>query len=293
MISFQWQKTKKINTDFSITDWLHHVRQIHFERSNEFANSLWVLLAHVLKRPKSWLLAHGEEKIPQGKISILNGMVSRLIAGEPLAYLIGYWSFFGLDFLVDKTVLIPRPETELLVEKAIIWLRMNPNARAIMDFGTGSGCIAISLATIFPDRDFFASDISFSSLEVASKNSMQHSTKNIHLVSCDLMECLNKKFNLICSNPPYIPTKILKSLRVSQYEPWLALNGGENGMNIVSRFLEESTHHLEKKGALLMEIESSNKKQVLNIARNYFPTAEIHIQEDLAGNARLLMIVTH
>lgn len=290
--NFRHQKTKKIKAELSVSHWLHQVRQMHPGQSQEFTNSVWVLLSYVVEKPKSWLIAHSDVLISPAQLCTLNNLVLRLANGEPLAYLIGHWSFFGLDFHVNKSVLIPRPETELLVENAIDWLRRNPAAHTIMDIGTGSGCIAISLASIFPERVFIASDIVFSTLEVARKNSLLHSTQNICLVECDLMKSLDTKFNLICANPPYIPTETLKSLQVSQHEPWLALDGGENGIETTSRILEESIHHLEKNGALLMEIESSKKEEILSVSRLFFPTAGIQILNDLAGNARLLMIQT-
>ncbi len=291
--SFQQQKTKKNKEGLSISDWVQQIRQTHPGKSQEFTNSVWVLLSHVLEKPKSWLIAHDDTRISPKQSSILNNLIQHLLKSEPLAYLIGLWSFFGLDFFVDKSVLIPRPETELLVEEAIHWLKRYPDAHTIADIGTGSGCIAITLASAFPDRDFFATDIDFSALKIAKKNILFHSNQNINLVECDLMKCLLKKFNLICANPPYIPTEELKSLPVNQHEPWLALDGGENGMVTVTRFLEESTHHLEKNGAVLMEIESTKEKQVMSISRNFFPSAEIQIQDDLAGKARLLIIQSH
>lgn len=291
--SFRQRKTKKNKEGLSISEWVQNFRQMHPGKSKEFNNSVWVLLSYVLEKPKSWLIAHDDTRISPKQSSILNNLVQHLLKGEPLAYLIGLWSFFGLDFFVDKSVLIPRPETELLVEKAIDWLKKYSNAQTIADIGTGSGCIAITLASAFPDRDFFATDIDFSALKIAKKNILFHSNQNINLVECDLMECLSRKFNLICANPPYIPTEVLKSLPVNQYEPLLALDGGENGMVTVTRFLEESTHHLEKNGAVLMEIESTKKEEVLIIAKNIFPAADIQIQDDLAGNARLLMIQSY
>lgn len=291
--SFRQQKTKKNKEGLSIYDWVQQIRQTHPRESQEFANSVWVLLSHVLEKPKSWLIAHSDARISPKQSSILNNLVQRLSKGEPLPYLIGHWSFFGLDFFVDKSVLIPRPETELLVEKAIDWLKRYPDAHTIADIGTGSGCIAITLASAFPDRDFFATDIDFSALKIAKKNILFHSNQNINLVECDLMKCLLMKFNLICANPPYIPIEELKSLPVNQHEPWLALDGGENGMVTVTRFLEETTHHLKKNGAVLMEIESTKREQVLSISENFFPAADIQILDDLAGNARLLMIQSH
>lgn len=291
--SFRQHKTKKNKEGLTISDWVQQIRQMHPGKSREFANSVWVLLSHVLEKPKSWLIAHSDARISPKQLSILNNLVQHLLKGEPLAYLIGQWSFFGLDFFVDKSVLIPRPETELLVEKAINWLKRYPDAHTIADIGTGSGCIAISLASAFPDRDFIATDIVFSALKIAKKNILLHSIENTYLVQCDLINNLARKFDLICANPPYIPTKVLKVLPVSQHEPWLALDGGENGMVTVTRFLEESTHHLEKNGAVLMEIESTKTEQVLNISRNFFPAADIQIQNDLAGNARLLLIQSH
>ena len=291
--SFQQQKTKKIKAELSISHWLHEVRQMYPGQSPEFVNSIYVLLSHVLKHPKSWLLAHSEATISPEQYSKLTDLIERLTTGEPLAYLVGHWSFFGLDFLIDKSVLVPRPETELLVEKAIDWLKLHHKAQTIADIGTGSGCIAITLASIFPAHEFFATDIVHSALKVAQKNIMLHFTQNVHLVECDLMKCLDWKFDLICANPPYIPTGVLMTLPIAKYEPWQALDGGENGMATISRFLEDATHHLKHNGALLMEIESTKREQVMSISGDLFPTAEIQIHDDLSGDARLLIIQSH
>ncbi len=147
-----------------------------------------VLLAHILERPRSWLLAHPEADLSPARQAALMEAVSRLEGGEPLPYVLGHWEFYGLDFIVTPDVLIPRPETELLVEHAIGWLQAHPGRRQAADIGTGSGCIAVSLAYHVPDLHLLATDISLAALDVASQNARKHSVANrIEFVCYDLL----------------------------------------------------------------------------------------------------------
>jgi release factor glutamine methyltransferase len=279
-----------ITKPFSVSDWLNVIKQEHPELSGEARNSIWVLLSHVLDQPKSWLMAHTEFQIESSQKTILDTLFSRLMKGIPLAYLINQWSFFGLDFYVNESVLIPRPETELLVEKAVYWLQMNLHAKTMADVGTGSGCIAIVIAKAFPQLKIVASDISISALHVSQKNIQKYTISNINLVECDLLTCIKKKFDLICSNLPYIPTQTLNSLAVSKHEPRIALDGGDNGLMHIKRLLNQATNSLQEKGALLLEIESTQEKEILKSAKDIFPAAKLAIFEDLAKKPRLLMI---
>src|SRR5512139_3750631 len=129
-----------------------------------------VLLAHILEKPRSWILAHPEAILTQGQQTRLNEAFVRLENGEPFPYVLGHWEFFGLDFEVSPDVLIPRPETELLVEKAIAWLQASPVRRTVADVGTGSGAIAASIAISVWDAQIFATDISPEALQVAQRN---------------------------------------------------------------------------------------------------------------------------
>lgn len=210
----------------------------------------------------------------------------------PLAYLIGHWSFFGLDFIVNSSVLIPRPETELLVEKARFWLNVNPNSHSMADVGIGSGCISIALSKYIPDLHIFATDISWAALQIARENIKRYSLTNIFLIQSNLLDGIQEKFDLICANLPYIPARTLETLSVNQYEPHQALNGGENGLFFINSFISAATDYLTSQSILLMEIECSQKETVLEIAKHHFPHSSIQIFEDLAHLPRLLMVQT-
>jgi release factor glutamine methyltransferase len=255
-----------------------------------------VLLAHQLKRPRSWVLAHPEASLTNNQITTLEESVTRLLGGQPLAYILGDWEFFGLEFEVTPDVLIPRPETELLVERAITWLRkltVGDRILRVMDVGTGSGCIAIAMAVNVPNIIVTATDISPAALRVAHKNAeMMHVSDRITFVEADLFPELSipDPFSLIVANLPYIPTNILKKTTVYGREPTLALDGGPDGLTIIRRFLKKAPFWLLPGGLLMFEIESSEGASVQLLATNTFPNARIQLHKDLAGYDRLLEI---
>ena len=147
-----------------------------------------VLIAHILHKPRTWVMAHPELTLTMEQQKQLDDSLARLKRGESFAYVLGHWEFFGLEFDITRDVLIPRPETELLVQKAIIWLQESPVRRKVADIGTGSGVIAISIATHFPDAYVLATDISHEALEVARKNAIKFDVLNrIEFVQCDLL----------------------------------------------------------------------------------------------------------
>ena len=258
-----------------------------------------VLLAHILGKPRPWVLAHPEAILDKTQQASLAQAVTRLRGGEPLPYVLGEWEFFGLTFKVTPDVLIPRPETELLVEKALEWLNTHPNRGRVVDVGTGSGCIAVSLAKQAPDLRILATDISFLALNVARSNAIRHGlSRRIDFLQSDLLSGLqsglkagiNDQFDMICANPPYLPTSRLSSLKVYQYEPTIALDGGEDGLNILRRLLAQSARLLTPGGLFLSEIDASMSEPVRLIAHSAFPGATIQIIRDLSGNDRLLTI---
>lgn len=256
-----------------------------------------VLLARLLDRPRSWVLAHPEARLT-GKLNAkLYALVARLEGGEPLPYIVGHWEFFGLEFDVTPDVLIPRPETELLVERAIAWLRRaEPASRElrVMDVGTGSGCIAISLAVNVLGLSITATDISPAALNVARFNAenMKVSTC-ITFLEADLFpdHIISDSFSLIVTNPPYIPSNILFKTHVYGSEPSLALDGGPDGLALIRRILKETPGRLISGGMLLMEIEASEGPAVLSLASDAFPKARIHLFKDLSGHERLLEVL--
>jgi len=257
-----------------------------------------VLLAHQMKRSRSWVMAHPEIFLTVSQISALEVGIARLEGGQPLAYILGAWEFFGLQFEVTPDVLIPRPETELLVEKAIKWLKEYPSrdgAMKVMDVGTGSGCISIAIAVSVSDINITATDISTAALMVAGKNAerMQVSDR-ITFIEADLFPLISTSnpCSLIVANLPYIPTKTLCKSSVYGREPTLALDGGPDGLVIIRRFLEESTTWLLPGGRLLFEIEASEGPAAKFMASRTFPNALITLHKDLSGRDRLLEVQT-
>jgi release factor glutamine methyltransferase len=250
-----------------------------------------VLLAHVLDRPRSWVLAHPEASLDKYLAETLADLVHRRLLGEPLPYIIGHWEFFCLDFTLSPAVLIPRPETELLVERALGWLNARPDRRLVSDVGTGSACIAVSLAKNCPGIRVLASDISLAALRIARLNILRHGVSvQVQLLSCDLIPPIAGQFDLICANLPYIPTEKLSHLPVAEHEPILALDGGESGVDRIQKLFEKAPACLGPGGLMLLEIEASQGERVSVLARRAFPGAEIGVLQDLSGLDRLVSV---
>jgi len=252
-----------------------------------------VLLAHILKRPRTWILSHPEAVLTITQAEHLSDAFLQLRSGVPLPYVLGKWEFYNLSFHVNPDVLIPRPETELIVDNAIQWLKENPTSRMAADIGTGSGCIAISLAVNIPNLIIKASDISNTALSVARCNVKEHNVAaRISLSQANLFNPKFKGFDIITANLPYIPTETLHGLIVYGREPTIALDGGISGFDLINRFLEEAPAYLAPGGVLFIEIEDQQGKIALETSQNHFPDAVISLQPDLSGFDRMLRIQT-
>jgi release factor glutamine methyltransferase len=250
-----------------------------------------VLLAFVLEKPRAWVLAHPEAILTPDQERRLGESQARLEQGEPLPYVLGRWEFYGLDFSVNPSVLIPRPETELLVEHALAWLRAAPGSRQALDVGTGSGCIAVALAVHLPDLHVVASDISQEALKTTRLNAAHHGVANrVVCVQSHLIPTTDRAFDLICANLPYIPAEKLKELKVAQWEPRLALDGGQDGLKLIRDLLFRNPNSLARGGLLLMEIEASQGSAAWSLAKAAFPRAEVTLLPDLAGHDRLVKV---
>jgi release factor glutamine methyltransferase len=257
-----------------------------------------VLLGHILRQPRTWIIAHPELTLTPEQQAQLAELLGRLEHGEAFPYVLGHWEFFGLDFDVTPDVLIPRPETELLVERAIAWLQEAPVRRTIADVGTGSGAIAVSIAVKLPDARVLATDISPQALEVARKNAIKFNVQErIEFVQCDLLPGPSpiadrrSPIDLICANLPYIPTETLHQLPIFGREPTLALDGGPDGLESIRRLLKTGPEWLAPNGMILLEIEATRGIQALNLACDLFSAATIRLRQDLAGRDRLLEIL--
>lgn len=250
-----------------------------------------VILEHVLRQPRAVLLAHLERELTAAQLADLDKMLIRRLSGEPLPYLLGRWEFYGLELMVTPDVLIPRPETELLVEQALGWLKTHPDRRRAADVGTGSGAISAALLSQVPDLHVTAADISYPALKVAQTNLAAHKViSRCTLLQSDLLSACSGPFDLICANLPYIPTRTLSDLEVARSEPALALDGGADGLRLIERLLVDASRVLANGGLLLLEIEDSQGESAPWLARTFFPGAAIDLHFDLAGLPRLVSI---
>jgi release factor glutamine methyltransferase len=257
-----------------------------------------VILGHILNKPRTWVMAHPELTLTDQQQENLDSALARLESGEPFPYVLGHWEFFGHDFDITPDVLIPRPETELLVEKALAWLKESPVRRTVADVGTGSGIIAVTIAMEIPSARILATDISPAALQVAQNNAYKFDIADrINFVECDILPPHPKSlpteehFDLLCANLPYIPTETLRSLPVYEREPRLALDGGSDGLDLFRKLMSRAPEWMAPNSLILLEIESTLGVQALNLACDMFSRAEIHLHKDLTGRDRLLEIM--
>ncbi|MBL8057977.1 MAG: peptide chain release factor N(5)-glutamine methyltransferase [Anaerolineales bacterium] len=255
-----------------------------------------VLLAQVLGLGRAQVLARPAQALSPDQQTAFTQLVARAAQGEPLPYLTGRREFHGLEFLVDPRVLIPRPETELLVDQALAFLAAQPAGadRPVLDVGTGSGCIAVTLAVKHPAASVTAVDVSAEALAVAAANAARHGVLGrVSFFQSDLLSGLPQRpagFHLLCANLPYIPSETLAGLPVARFEPRLALDGGPDGLRWVRRLLVDAPRVMAPGGRLLLEIEHRQGALALELARQAFPGALAVLQPDYAGLDRLLSL---
>lgn len=258
-----------------------------------------LLLGFVLNRDRAFLIANDDRDLNEEEIERFFRLIERRASGEPIQYITGRQEFFGLEFEVNENVLIPRPETEILVEAAIEILREKENP-AFCDVGTGSGCIPISILANLEKAKAVALDISSAALAVARKNSEKHGVADrIEFYESDVFAVFNNpkskiqnpKFDLILSNPPYIPNKDLPGLprEVREHEPHVALFGGDVGTEIVARLLLDAPRYLEKEGWLMFEIGFTQGEAVREMIDEKIWRL-IEIKDDLAGIPRIVVL---
>jgi release factor glutamine methyltransferase len=228
--------------------------------------------------------------------SLFAALLQRRRSHEPTAYITGHKEFFGLDFIVDSSVLIPRPESELLVEHA---LRLASTAFAdaclIADVGTGCGAIAVAVAANVPHAKIYAADLSPEALAVAGRNCERHGVgSRVTLVQGDLLGALPERVHLIVANLPYVRESELAGLspEVSRFEPRIALAGGVDGLSKIERLLSCASEYLLDAGVVLLEIDSRQRRRVCDMAHSLIPGSEIEVATDLGGLSRVVAIQT-
>ena len=256
-----------------------------------------LLLGHVLRMTKTQLYTEPEKVLTSTETRCLWRLVQRRLDHEPTAYILGHCEFYGIDFYIDPHTFIPRPETELLVEKAVeLAHRIYHGGQkiTIADVGTGCGAIAVSLALALPRAKIYATDISTSALRVAGMNCRRHGVNSqVELLKGNLLEPLPQPVDMIVANLPYIKDCEFKdlSLEIRNFEPTIALAGGEHGLDKIQRMLEKMSGKLNYGACFLLEIGQGQGEMLTSLIKNYFPQAGIESISDLGGIERVVKVV--
>jgi release factor glutamine methyltransferase len=260
-----------------------------------------LLVAHGLHETRLALYARPDSGVNEKDETALKELVLRRARREPLQHLIGAWEFWGRSFKVNSDVLIPRPETEFLIESALAFrgLLKEQEAPTAVDIGTGSGCLAITLAKEIPEARIYASDLSSEALSMAEENAKMHGVSDrIRFLKGDLYEPIKQqglagRVNLLVSNPPYIPGAVLMELEpeVRDHEPRIALDGGLDGLLFYRRLLAEAQTVLAPEGMMILELGQGQTADVIPLAVRSGLTVH-HILRDYAGIPRVLTLVS-
>ncbi len=259
-----------------------------------------LMLGHLMKLDRLQLILRREEELHPAVVEQFQQAVQRRSAGEPLAYITGEKYFYGLKFIVNKDVLIPRPETELIIDSALSWVNTLSEGADYkisgLDLGTGSGILAITLALKLPNATFWALDLSAEALRMAQKNAALHSVDARITCQqgnyCEALEMVQPRpqFNLIVSNPPYIGEKEFEHLpqNVKSYEPALALDGGQDGLDSYRSILKGLSPYLQVPGLVLFEIGAAQQEAVETLCHQSGLFSEITWLYDLSGHPRVM-----
>lgn len=275
----------------TIAQALQQARQQIAPASQSAALDAQILLAETLGVSRAHLLTHPEQPLTAPQLARFTAWVERCASGEPLAYLLGRRGFYDRDLVVTPAVLVPRPETERLLEHALDFARQHPGLTAV-DVGTGSGALAVTFAALQPTARIYAVDISSDALAVAQHNAALHAP-HIHFMHGHLLQPLitaGIRVQLIMANLPYIPSAEVDRLPVSQHEPRLALDGGADGLGLIRQLLAQASQVTTAGARLLLEIGYDQGESVPALAREHFPHAQIHLWQDDAGLDRIVSI---
>lgn len=274
----------------TISDWLRHAADALAESGcpDPQIDARW-MAEDTLGMTRSELKFEAERAIPDEQQARLDSMLARRAAGEPVQYILGSADFMGLKFHVGPGVLIPRQDTETLAEAALIAVQALPGAPAVLDLCAGSGCIGLSLASLAPHARVTLADISREALDCAHKNQRELGVK-VELRHGDLFAAVGReRFDLIASNPPYIPREALAGLqREVQFEPMLALDGGEDGLDFYRRIAQGAGDHLLPGGAVYLEVGAGEAQSVLTLLKAHLPCIEAGTIKDLNGIERVV-----
>lgn len=270
---------------------LHRAREVLATNSIEDASLEGeILLRHALNVDRVRLYSERDHELSAEQEKGFWHLIQRRLNGEPAAYIIRHREFYGLDFYIDRRVLIPRPETELLVEKALE-LAQTRTIAAIADIGTGCGAIAISLALNLPRIKIYASDVSADALEVARINCQKHGVVDrIQLLHGDMLEPLPEPVDLITANLPYVTKGEISRSGLADFEPRIALDGGADGLDKIRQLCQQVADKLSRRGCMLLEIGQGQGRVVTSLMQRCFPSASVEIIPDLQGIERIVSL---
>ncbi len=263
-----------------------------------------VLMAHALGVPRASVIVTPPSQALQAyQLTAFRALVMRCASGEPMGYAVGHTEFYKLDFITDRRALIPRPETEHLVDLAAARIQAMPAPTSvtqtgtfktpIVDVGTGTGCIIISLAVKLPAMRFLATDVSSSALALAQENAKKHGVNaRLQFLRGDLLSPLPMRVDGVIANLPYVTTSEWQALprNIREYEPRIALDGGADGLDFIRKLLAQAAQRVKPDGWLLLEIGATQGLAVTALVRQAFPLAGINLHRDYAGLTRMVEI---
>ena len=251
-----------------------------------------IMLSEIIGVNTHFLYANGTFPLTEDMQRDLIRILQRRIKREPLAYILEHREFYSTDFWVTSDVMIPRPETEILVDCVIDYVKKNGERQTIVDVGTGCGSIAVNLALHLPEMNILATDISLRAIEIAKANAQKCNVADIiSFFNGDLLDPINASVDIVVANLPYIPSDNLDTMQEEvKWEPRSALDGGDYGLRIMQRLLSQFREQLACSGLIIMEMDPDQIRPMSDFATGYFPEKETYVQKDLRGLDRFLPI---
>lgn len=246
---------------------------------------IYLLATHILQVDKTYILTHPEQVLEEKEEKDFQEAIQKIKQGIPVQYITNKQEFMDSCFYVNQDVLIPQPDTEILIEEVIQLIKQRKVN--ILDLCCGSGCIGISLKKFLENANVVLSDVSQKAIEVAKKNAVLLNV-DVQIIQSNLFENIKEKYDMIVSNPPYIETNVISTLSQEvQNEPHIALDGGEDGLTFYRKIIKEAPNYLNKKGYLCLEIGFNQKKAVIQLLQENFEN--MITKQDLAGNDRVII----
>ena len=253
-----------------------------------------VLLINIMQMPRHRIYAYQEQELTSHQSKLLAQLLERRLKREPLAYILGHKEFYGVDLAVGPGVMIPRPETELIVEQTLFMslMHMEAGQLVVAEPGTGSGAISINLAIHLPMGRIYATELSPEAVKVAEHNIRQHNVADrVTLLPGDLLEPVEEPIDVIVANLPYVPSDAIEGLQPEiQWEPRQALDGGPDGLDTIRRLLHQAKDKLKETGVIILEMAPQQMQPIEALSRELFPKASISTEQDLSHQDRVFIV---